>query len=870
MRYLRLFIIFFFLIFLNRQEAYSFDSMIDYENKTRDGSSWFSHIDNCFSSGKAIFQLSVGDFNNVSIPHYLKENNSVDKSSRAGWSELATIGRAILYMDALLSFSPASIFALIAIGIEYIIMLDVCTNAYIIAPHEYANIALGYKCDPAKSDGNVKFVQGSNPLPPLTAVDVPFFYHCDPKYDPDAGAPLASTDSDYKEKLDNTYGYMQEASPYCTNQYGKLVGPDAKGISGAGFPGDAPNDLKKLSSGHALVYYTNVISRIANVSPGDLGIATGAGVWAGGIIGAAIVDIILIVANLFRDQHDSCTFQSDGDLYDITGKSDAQGSFNFIGYYRFNSDIGKVQLCVAAPYTLFPVKIGCTYVPPPVSLVDVPNLNVGEGTRCEYFSNGRTDLKTLGLYLNKEGVPDDEHGNKKSVSNFLMSEMHITSTTVGCILDLLERVFINPNSESGFFTEIQKNLKKIVLAAITLYLCLTGIKIMNSGGALKRSDYLMFAIKLALVVYFTLGNAWFAVDEKGNKVGIYYGIIDGSQQIASYFMGAQNMSDPLGHCRFQYGSEQLLSQRDISATGGIVATAGSNGVVKMTVWDLIDCRLINYLNMGTCNYSFAGLIAIWSITALILVSGIGFVLCIAMFIYTYMLLKIIFKFTHIFILSMFSITILVAVSPIMITFALFDFTKGIYDTWSKMLLGYIIYPGLHFAFIALMLATFDNIYFGDLKMDPASNSIFEQCKEKGSSESPICAIANNVSDNNTVDNSMKDMCDMDIGHVIKGLYETTDLWILGTFTKMSSSVVDALFLTMLKLALMAFLFFMLMNTISTFFAYLTGVESVAGLAKGDLSGAFKKAFGTMAKSPLKAVKKAVSKGGSGAKKGNSK
>ena len=47
--------------------------MIDYENKTRDGSSWFSHIDNCFSSGKAVFQLSVGDFNNVSIPHYLKE-----------------------------------------------------------------------------------------------------------------------------------------------------------------------------------------------------------------------------------------------------------------------------------------------------------------------------------------------------------------------------------------------------------------------------------------------------------------------------------------------------------------------------------------------------------------------------------------------------------------------------------------------------------------------------------------------------------------------------------------------------------------------------------------------------------------------------
>ena len=564
-------------------------------------------------------------------------------------------------------------------------------------------------------------------------------------------------------------------------------------------------------------------------------------------------------------------FKPEGDFYDITGESPAQGFYRFIGYYRFNSDIGKVQLCVAAPYTLFPVKIGCTYVPPPVSLVDVPNLNVGEGTRCEYFSKGRTDLKTLGLYINNGGVPDDHFGNKKSVSSFLMSEMHITSTTVGCILDLLERVFINPNSETGFFSEIKKNLKKIVLAAITLYLCLTGIKIMSSGGALKRSDYLMFAIKLALVVYFTLGNAWFATDEKGNKVGIYYGIIDGSQQIASYFMEAQNMSDPLGHCRFKYGDKELLSQRNIAAVGSITPTAGTNthgnaGYVKMTVWDLIDCRVINYLNMGTCNYSFAGLIAIWSITALILVSGIGFVLCIAMFIYSFMLLKIIFKFTHIFILSMFSITILVAVSPIMITFALFDFTKGIYETWFKMLLGYTIYPGLHFAFIALMLATFDNIYFGNLKLNPESPSLFKQCTDLGASESPICAIALNVNSENAVGTGIKDMCNMNIGSIIKGLYETVDLWILGTFTKMSSSVVDALFLTMLKLALMSFLFFMLMNSISTFFAYLTGVESVAGLAKGDLSGAFKKAFGTMAKSPLKAMKKAVSKGGGGAKK----
>ena len=853
MRYFWRLVVSLFFIFIFSGEGYCFDTMVDYENKTRDGGSWFSHMDNCFSSHKAIFQLSVGDFNNVSIPHYLSKNMSIEQSTTAGWSELATIGRAYLYINALLSFSAASVLALIAMGIEYIIMLDICTNAHIIAPHEYANLVLGYECEPKDPNrGTVKFVGGKDKKnSPLTAIDVPFFYHCDPMWDPDkgnGGGELEKTDENYREKLDNTYGYMGAASPYCTNDFGQFVGDSPK-IANNKY--GLPTDAKKLI-GHALVSYTNIWERLFGHSGG----------WT---------DIFQFIFKGFRDQHPACTFQRGHALYDITGGDSANGFYRLIGYYRFNSSTGKVQLCVAAPYTLFPVNIGCTYVPPPVNLLDIPFLNVAEGTRCIYFGPGRTDLKSLGLSINKDSILTDSDGNKKSISNFLMSDMHITSTVVGCILDLLDKVFIDTRSgqnQPTFFQNIQKNLKKIVVATLILYVCLTGIKVMSSAGSLRRKDYIMFILKFALVIYFTLGDAWFAVDEKGNKVGIYYGIVDGAQQIANYFMEAHNMSDPLGHCRFQYYGDQLLSQRNIPAIGDIEATAGAKGIVKMTVWDLIDCRVINYLNMGTCNYTFAGLIAIWAITALILVSGIGFVLCIAMFVYSYMLLKIIFKFTHIFILSMFVITILVVVSPIMIVFVLFEFTKGIFDQWFKMLLGYVIYPGLHFAFIALMLATFDSIYFGGLKMDPGSPSIFEQCEKLGASDTPICAIANNLKKNDeNIDDSIRDMCDMNIGHIVKSMYETTDLWILGTYTRMTGSIVEALFLTMLKLALMAFLFFMLMNSISSFFAYLTGVESMESMAKGDLSAGFAKAFGFAAKSPFKAMGKAFGKKSSGGSDG---
>jgi type IV secretory pathway VirB6-like protein len=952
-----------FSVFISNAEA--FNTMVEYENKTRDGGSWFSHIDNCFSSGKAMFQLSVGDFNNSSIPHYIKRHNTVDHSSRAGWPELLTFGRAIIYMDMLMSFSPASLIALVAIGTEYLFMLDICTNTFIVAPHEYANLAIGNTCSPKNTNGNVKWVAGKSGQQVLTAVDVPFFYHCDPKYDPDKGGQLVEKDNNYKEKLDNTYGYMGEASPYCTNGYGKMV--TASPTQSNEFPippwvvigSQATAALNKLEGDatNAVVDSVNAVGSVATASVSDnasdalnnlnqagdsakrvgqdlantpsdaldtLAAMTGIGTdksslrdpktLIGRVLfyqtpmfsriydfpsiegeGAAAIlrpmlDIVALIIGGLRDQHDSCTFQPYGTLH-VTGGEDAKiGFYQWIAYYKFDNKDGKVKLCVAAPFTLFPVTIGCSYVPPPVYVEEVPSFSAAEGTRCEYFQGGRSDLKKLGLHISKQGA-DDSNGNKKAVVNFLISDMHITSTVVGCILDLLDKIFIPHDSGSvSVFQDIQANLKNLVLVCLTLYVCLVAIKIMSSGGNLQKKDYIMFILKFALVAYFTLGNAWFGFDKNGNRVGIYYGLLDGSQQIASFFMGAQNLGDPLGHCRYDYDGGQVLSQRNIPVQSGMEATIGggsgvisgndiamgdsygSSGHVIMTVWDLLDCRLMSYLNFGTCNFNLEGLIAIWSITSLILVSGIGFLLFIVMFIYSYMLLKVIFKFTHIFILSMFVITILVILSPIMIVFSLFTFTKSIFEQWFNMLVGYVIYPGLHFAFIALMLATFDNIYFNDLNFTSSDKTLFEQCTGL-ETKTPICAIAKHVEKNastsvssHTAD-SIKDMCDMNIGSIIHGLYESEDLFLLGIFSRMTKDVANALYHTIPQLALMSFLFYMLMGTISSFFSILCGVQDLSGMAKGDLSGQFAGAVGMGAKAPFKLlgnlVKGAVKSGGKG-------
>jgi type IV secretion system protein VirB6 len=349
----------------------------------------------------------------------------------------------------------------------------------------------------------------------------------------------------------------------------------------------------------------------------------------------------------------------------------------------------------------------------------------------------------------------------------------------------------------------------------------------------------MYVIKFALLLYFATGNVWYEV-KNGQKVGLYPSLLAASSEIAGFFMGAQNDNDPIGFCQYQLSGSNLFSEREIPVSAAMPSSGDDNSPsyilnkelkptmgfkdrIKITVWDLVDCKVLNYLNLGSCKYSIAGLIGVWIIPASIFAGAKGFLLSLTSFIYCLMLLLIIFKFAHIFILSMFTLTILVLVSPIIICFGLFEYTKGIFQKWMSLVIGYILYQALLFAFVALMLATFDSVFFGDINLQDNRDDIKKACVGV---DSVFCT---------TYDAIGVDPCSVNVGTTNSTLTETINLGPFGKFTILKSQYVGSYFDAVLKLMLFAFLFYMFLGSVSGFLAILTGVQDLGGMSKGSIN-----------------------------------
>jgi len=765
-------------IFFINDRACAFDSMLAFESRstTSGGLNYLSNLDDCFTSGKATYPWEYGAFNNICIPTMLSKNkNSCAGSGVAGFSLGINAARSAVYFIMLTSFPVGSLLALLAIGVEYIIMVDLCTNAYIVAPHEYINFEEGLvNCvQQGNLDNDTQAVINTKEGA-LTAVDVPFYYHCDPFYDPDTGSTLVAGTPEDEKLIGRTWGYMGAASPYCA--------------------GDAAKYAKKDLVGKVVVHYVSGWDRFWD----------GLGRCKKGGEGSPERQELILA-----------TKKSENGKYMLPA--------HYHAYYKFSSQIGKVQLCVVTPYTLLPIKVGCSYVPPPADDLDLDNFLKAylHGTRCYYFITGRTDLNALGRNLND----DDELGiKKKYVKDFLSSDMHIISTVVGCIQDLLTKVFIeadyNISGQKPFFQIIQERLKQIVYVILVLYVTLVGIKIIISTEVPQKSELIMYIIKFGLVLYFTTGSVWYEV-KNGEKVGLYPALLSASSEIAGFFMAAQNDNDPIGYCKYQLYGFNLFEEREIPVNDpALESTMGFTDRIKMTVWDLIDCKILNYLNLGSCKYTISGLIGIWIISAAFFVNLQGFLLSIVSFIYCLMLLLVIFKFIHIFILSMFVLTILILISPIIICFALFDYTKGIFQKWMQLIIGYILYPALLFAFVALMLATFDSVFFGEIKLEDFGGDVKKACAEV---ESVFCATYRALDGN---------PCNSNLGTINGTLTETLDLGALGKFTILKSAFVIIYLEAILKLMLFAFLFYLFLSSVSGFLAILTEVQDLGGMAKG--------------------------------------
>jgi type IV secretion system protein VirB6 len=753
-------------------------SLLQYETALKKYSkNGLSAVDNCFSTKKIIWNPK--EFYNTYMPGTLSKT-----AQPINTTIVTTVGIGItmgMTFNPAMFLSPAT---LIVSAARFYNMVDACSNTYVVAPHEYFNQQMGHTCEFV--NGEMAYTQNSNLKPPLTTTDIPFFYHCDPTYDPITDSILDISTEEGAKMYGRTYGYMGSGSEYCAENF--------------------------------LPYAQRAVSEK--------------------LVGRIIVEQAPSIFPIFRLQYkDNCA--PDGSRWrknfstrsnEISaGRGMVAGisTYSLTAFYKKFEDTGKIKMCVGTLYTLFPVRVACGYIAPPgdENVIDPRLKAYVQDTRCIYLIEPRKDLKQLGNVL-----PDIDQGgaSRKAAKKFLQSDFHVTSTVVGCIKDMLIKIFIKTQQqgyvEKPFFQVVQERFKQIVLAVLVLYMTIVGLKLMTSGEQIKRSEMIMMIIKLALVAYFSIGDAFYRVEQNGTVTGLFPQLINVTDELANMFLEAQNSIQAVSQCTYNYNGNNLIGEN--LYTGATEKTVGFNGV-KTTLWDLVDCKLINYFNAGSCDFTPRGMVLMW-IVSIGFIGTTGFILSIVSLIYCTMLLFIIFKFTHIFILSLMIITVLIFLAPLFIPFALFEVTKGIFQKWMTTILGYLLYPALLFAFMALMFATFDQIYYGDLKVGNTNTTNFNLEQACNGVDSIYCyTMVGKITNSN-------DACDLSNNPAANWL-STQKVDYVGSFKTLTPSIAQGLVPIVLRLMLFALLFFLFLGSVSQFLAALLSIQSLDGMAKGSMN-----------------------------------
>jgi len=751
------------------------DSLLKFESSVMKG--WPTN-GNCVSRGLVITNIAT-----------INSNGSYGFGSSLGvWvpnSSTEWYKQLKLRMENHMASSVAGVKATSLFGFasdaDTALMESACRSAFVFQPYEYYSWFTGNMT--CKASGSS--IINTNPNAPTASI-IPYFYHCDPYYDPVTGAAVASGATDNLALIGRTQGYIGAQSSSCTGSNAQLANKFLVGRIVVGYYPEPGFNAAMVANKYTPCSQTGI--QTAFLKPGEAP-------------------------------------QKVGDL-------------EMIAYI---DEVNKGQICAATVNTLYPIFLGCTPYSPPASASAM--FDLWGSTSCHYLQSPRSDLHALASTLS---LQDDDNFFGKSVKDFLASDMHPISTVVSCIKDVMNFVMVGTPTgtipQASYYSVIQSKLKGIVLGVLVLYVCMVGINIMLHYNELTKGKLIMFVLKFALVYYFTLGDIW----------GILFPqIMQVSDDIMQIFSMAQQSNDFTHQCSYKYQGSEILSDRTFGAIQNQY-TLGQIGVIKLSIWDYMDCKLMNYINLGSCIYDPLN-------SFLILVLGIFcgllsglLAIGIILIIYIVMIFKMLFQFVQIAILSLFTVCILVFLSPIFISFALFEATKSIYEGWFRALFGYLLYPPLMFVFMTLVFLTFDSVYYGEIDMTKVSHDVnggpLYSRDATGTTtnaactgvNSPFCVTATAFeSDSNG--NAMS-LCYNTGQTIFEKVGRQFSIPFLGNFYTAETEFYNTYFFAALRMMLWAYLFSIFANIFSEFSARMLNITSFGmqlhkGMIGGSIAGA---------------------------------
>ena len=364
----------------------------------------------------------------------------------------------------------------------------------------------------------------------------------------------------------------------------------------------------------------------------------------------------------------------------------------------------------------------------------------------------------------------------------------------------------------SFFLKVQSNLQSIIKMTLTLSIMFFGYMILHGGGsAITKKQLLPYILKIGLVMYFAVGDGW--------QYGFMKGVLGTSTLLSDIMFrvdesGTSNTLDGCQFPRFNYADQNESTKYSQNASY-------PPGSEYLRIWDTLDCKIARALGFGP-EVSVPNLI--FMILGGFLTGGFGIVFVVASFALAFFMISLTIRALHIFLLSITSIIILMYVSPIAITAALFNKTKNIFDGWWKQILGFTLQPMILFAYLGILITLFDKVIIGDdvrFTGDGKQNPKQMICNDAAKNTSIICIFK------------------------IPDIKTFPGLEVLGVGLPMLGSMNQEKLQSIIKAALIMFIFMKFMDQITGFASKLVGGAELNSDWDASASGMAKNAYGTL-------------------------
>ena len=276
----------------------------------------------------------------------------------------------------------------------------------------------------------------------------------------------------------------------------------------------------------------------------------------------------------------------------------------------------------------------------------------------------------------------------------------ITSRLIECLDGTFRNLFMKDISTKMHRTPFgvaQDYFKPAVILALILYFIAYGYKIVMAHGMGKQSEILMFAIKFALVFYFSIGEAWkdFAFDMLKSIPATV------SQIVFEALPGSVDGCTAFKPSMYPQGKGML------------------------SFFDTIDCKYANYIGLSA-GESVPGIFSVITLPMLIPVPVVGALVSSLALLYLGMITFGILVGIEVYISSILFLTFYLFLAPLVVPMALFSKTEDICKKYQTKIIGTVVQAVMAVIMIVTIIGLMDGIIYGP---NPLNQKLFTQASK---------------------------------------------------------------------------------------------------------------------------------------------